>query len=157
MQVATRRPVWSKMRYWVIGEPLASGTLKLTRAPLAPNTTAFTFVGAFGLLTTFTMIVPSTAREGSPSLSLSRKPTETVPTEPGLTDMVVPEEATSASPRYTVALSNASGLPGNGLVALEATSTLTVCPTLAVREYVGTLTRGFVVGTISTGTAASTV
>ena len=77
-------------------------------------------------------MVPCTTREGSPSLSLTLKPTVIVPDALGVTDTVVPDVATVALPADSAALSRVIGDSGYGLVAEDATSTLTVSPTLAV-------------------------
>ena len=81
---------------------------------------------------TVTVMVPWTARAGSPSLSLTLKPTEMVPDALGVTDTVVPDVVTAALPADSVALSRVIGDSGYGLVAEDATSTLTVSPILAV-------------------------
>ena len=69
----------------------------------------------------------------------------------------VPEDAMSALPRDTAVPTREIGVSGKGLVAREATSTVTVSPTFAFTEYGGTWMRGFVVDTMSTGIEALTV
>ena len=113
-----------------MGEPFAVGALKDTRAPVRPTASAPTPVGTAGLSVTVTVIVLWTAREGSAILSLTLKPTVIVPVAVGVMDTVVPDEVTVASPDDRVAPSRVSGASGKGLVAAEATSMLTVSPTL---------------------------
>ena len=140
-----------------MGEPFDAGASKVTFAPVAPTASATTFVGAPGLSVTVTVMVPCTTREGSPSLSLTWKPTEIVPVARGVTMTDVPEDAMSALPRDTAAPMREIGVSGKGFVAREATSTITVSSTRAFTEYEGTWMRGFVVETISTGIEALTV
>ena len=74
-----------------------------------------------------------------------------------MTDTVVPDVATAALPADSVALSRVIGDSGYGLVAEDATSTLTVSPILAVSVYAGTWMRGLSETTTSTGICALTV
>ena len=65
-------------------------------------------------------------------MSLTLKPTVITPEELGVMDTVVPDEETVASPEDTRAPSRVIGASGKGFVAADATSTLTVSPTLPV-------------------------
>ena len=80
-----------------------------------------------------------------------------VPADFGVMVTTVPEVEVVASPREMAAPSREIGVSGKGLVACEATSTLTVSPTLVFTLYAGSWMRGFVVPTTSTGIEPLTV
>ena len=80
-----------------------------------------------------------------------------VPADCGVMVTTVPDVDVVASPSAMAAPSREIGVSGKGLVACEATSTLTVSPTLAFTLYAGTWMRGLVVLTTSTGMEPLTV
>ena len=80
-----------------------------------------------------------------------------VPADFGVMLTTVPDVDVVASPSEMAVPSREIGVSGKGLVACEATSTLTVSPTLAFTLYAGTWMRGLVVPTTSTGMDPLTV
>ena len=138
----------------VKGEPLGEPFVHLTTALFLLRTSAVTLETLSGWDRTASLIVPVTARLGSPEPSMTWKRTTTSPCASGevVTVTALPAAVAVALPETTVGAPwMDSGLFGNGLVAWAATSIFVVLPALTVCVISPTWTSGFFVLTICTG------